>query len=196
MSLARQLTGQRHSSAHQHTGCLKITWDHSCLWMWPYPPEGPGPNSILQWAGTSPRIPWAWMLPFRKPVLASGPASATRGQTLHAKNRNPRACRPSLPTSKSDPALRTRWAPALPSSRPTQTLRHPDPGPNCIRSAPSPSPNNPRPALGPATRFQDIALPTSRLALTCLLSLTRQHYQSSLDPDSSHPWPSTSPGSP
>ena len=115
ISLAKQLTGQGHSSAHQHTGCLKTTWDHSCLWMWPYPPEGPGPNSIHQWAGTNPRIPWAWMLSFRKPVLASGPASATRGQTLHAKNHSPRACRPSLPTSKSDPALRTRWAPALPS---------------------------------------------------------------------------------
>ena len=81
MPQAKQLTGgkERHSPTHQQTGCLKISWAHSCLWTQHSPTEGPGPSSSHQrnqsW---NPLVPGPAL---RKLALASRLASSTKWQT-------------------------------------------------------------------------------------------------------------------
>lgn len=87
MPQAKQLTGwkERHSPAHQQTGCLKISWAHSCLWTQHSPTEGPGPSSSHRRnQSQNPLVPGPAL---RKLVLASRLASSTNWQT--PENHNP-----------------------------------------------------------------------------------------------------------
>ena len=134
------------------------------------PTRVPEPSSTHRWAGTSPRILRAPALRYRKPALASGQASPTRGQTLHARKPQSHSLQNQPAHQQARSYLGTSWASILPTSRPIQALGQPGHHHSHLyQELLTPTTSDLTPALGPlspATRLQDLALPASSLALT------------------------------
>ena len=140
MAQANQLAGQRNSTTHQQTCCLKTPLSHCHSRTRLCQPEGPEHGSQHQYAGTNPGTPRALQPETRE--LSSIHQWTSTSLTQQQTNTSPRtntALEPVIPganppTSRLTPTpgdfgslSQPPWNPDPPTNRPTPASGHPKP---------------------------------------------------------------------